>query len=113
MSAPVFAGSGTTTTDGTEQTLVDLSSATTPGIYKLVFDTRNMASGNTTILRVYKKAKVGGTLSLLSETTYTDAQDPPLKEIDGLTCALGIELKITLERTAGTDRAYDWFLESF
>lgn len=102
---------GTTTTDGTEQTLVDLTSKA--GVLKFVLDTRNMASGNTTVVRVYKKAKVGGTLSLLSATTYNDAQSVPLKETDGLTYSLGTELKITIERTAGTNRAYDWSVESF
>lgn len=107
--------SGTLTTDGTEQTLLDLGSGSNQiaGIFKLDLDTRNLGSGDTVVLRAYKKAKVGGTLSKFVENTYSNAQTVPLKELDDLTCMRACGLKLTLQRTAGTDRSYDWAVESF
>lgn len=113
MSAPTTFADGTVTTDGTEQILHNFTSATpAAGIVKLVLDTTNMASGNTTIIRAYKKSS-GGNLRKFVETTYTNAQTVPLKETDPLSFAHATQLKVTIQRTAGTDRAYDWSLESF
>lgn len=95
-----------TTADGTEQTLY-ANTSTRAFIFKNIdIDLSNMAAGDTTVIKVYKMVD-GTNYRLTQQTTYTDAQTLTgitIKGDDG-----GVSgYKVTLQQTAGTNRAYPW-----
>lgn len=95
--------SGNTTTDGTEQTL---ASGTPAGTYVLRIDTTNMVDGDTIELRAYGKANGSATEHQCYFASFSNTQtdalklSPPIPAVE--------DIKLTLKRTAGTDRAYQW-----
>ena len=95
---------GTTTTDGTEQTLV--SANATAGVWIFVIDTTNLANGDAIELRVKAKVLTGGSVLLIYLVSYAHAQSEPVKISVPVPSLYAIT--ITLKRVAGTDRAYDW-----
>ena len=98
---------GTVTTDGTEQE-VYLNNAPAglyvPRVFKLDFT--NHTAGETVVVRVYYRIKSGGGLVEQIETTYAGAVDPLLVNIALEDNRYGV--KITIEKTGGANRAYDW-----
>ena len=100
---PTQAGSGTQTAIiGTEHTLFDSSFNKT---YAGYIDLANMASGDTTEIRV--KIKVNsGTLGVWHVDTYTDAQTSPILYLSPLPS--NSQYRLTLKQTVGTGRSYDW-----
>lgn len=97
----------TTTTDGTEQTLVE---ETTAGVYNAFIDLTNLAGGTTPDLvriRVYIKVLTGGTARILHEETY---QGGLVGDVPFFHFAVPVAYyyKLTIDREQGTDRAYDW-----
>jgi len=105
---------GTLTADGTEQTIYienEPLGCWAPRI--MLVDLDNMAAGDTIVLRVYYRISDGGDLQLLDAQSFTG--------IDG-SLANGAKLvdihlnenrhgfKMTLEQTAGTNRAFAWEL---
>ena len=107
MSAPTVVDSGTKTADGTEQTLYTTSSG---GHYTASVDLTNMASGDTTEIRIYKKVLTGSTLTQIDIYTFTDGQTNDVFFIPFVSCPFGY--KVTLKQTAGTNRNYDWSVET-
>lgn len=101
---PTLSSNGTqTAVIGTEHTLYN---PTTSKWFSGYVDLTNMASGDTTEIRVYVKVKTAGSDIVYSLDTYTNAQSPPLIHIPSLPSDLS--WKLTLKQTAGTGRAYDW-----
>lgn len=108
--AIAFTG-GTATISTTEYFL---ASASTTATYQtarlgleLWLDLNAMASGDSFRLRIYEKVN-GGTARLVTDTTYSNAQSPPLKRIEvGL---VGEGWEASLLRTAGADRSISWSL---
>jgi hypothetical protein len=99
-------GSGTqTATVSTEHTL---DTETTPGVYVLVADLSNLASGDTVILRLYTKYASGGTSRLAYMATYSHAQLEP--NVYSIPVPVDTELIATLQQTAGTSRDFYWNL---
>ena len=103
--------SGQITTDGTEQTLVVEESPAgilEPRCLKLDFTNHTVAE--TVIVRVrYRISSAAGALMILqSATTFAGAVTPPLVNISLEPNRYGFV--ITIEKTAGTNRAYDWEL---
>ena len=103
---PTLNSQGTTTADGTEQTLWDV---TTSKYFTAQVDLQNMQSGDTTVIKRYSKVRAGSTLVMEWSETYTGAQTgkniiyfPPW--------ASDVEYKVTLTQTAGTFRNYDFKL---
>jgi len=98
---------GTLTTDGTEQ---DLYINTAPaGIFRPVcvkIDFTNHTAGETVVLRTYYRIAPGGALIEQDAVTYAGVQDPLLINIDLEPNRYGIS--VTIEKTIGTNRAYDW-----
>ena len=98
---------GQLTTDGTEQILCTQENPA--GILRPVcckIDFTNHTAGETVVIRVSYRIGPGLNLIKQSETTFAGAQDPDLINI-------GLEpnrygFGITIEKTAGTNRAYDW-----
>jgi hypothetical protein len=97
--------SGTTTTDGTEQTL---ATDTTGRVYVLVIDTGAMANGDTIEVRLKTIVLASGTEREAYSVVFSNAQGQPQKY--SVPVPADISLKATLKRTAGTDRSYPWKL---
>jgi len=96
-------GFGTLTADGTEQTVVEV---TTLGTLEGYIDLANMQAGDSVTIRLYVKLKSGGTYRLYDSATYTDAQSKPALHVVKLPTRYGI--RVTLEQTAGVNRDYDY-----
>ena len=97
-------GSGTqTATIGTEHTLFN---PVTSKWFSGWIDLTNMASGDTTEIRIYAIAKTAGSYILYSLDTYIGAQTIPLVHCASLPSDIGF--KVTLKQTVGTGRTYDW-----
>ena len=97
----------TLTTDGTEQTLYVNESPS--GLFDpicVMIDFTAHTAGETVTVKVYYRIKSGGDYILLDETEYAGAQDPDLILTELEPNRFGI--KVTIEKTAGTNRAYDW-----
>ncbi len=98
---------GTLTTDGTEQTLY--VNETPAGVFKALsvfVDFTAHTGGETVVLRVYHRIKTGGNYIKEQNTEYAGAQDPDLIKVSLATNRYGV--KVTAQKTAGTNRAYDW-----
>lgn len=95
----------TTTTDGTEQTLV---TDTTGGVYVFKIDTGAMVNGDELEVRIKNITRSAGTERLLYYAVYKNAQAQPAKASPP--CPEDISIKVTIKRTAGSDRAYPWKL---
>lgn len=104
---PTLITSGTTTTDGTEQTL---ATDTANHTYVFVIDTNAMVNGDTIEIKLKTKVLSGGTSRIAYYMSYSNAQGRPQKY--SVPVPANIELVVTLKRTAGSDRAYPWALLS-
>ena len=98
--------SGTqTATLSTEHTI---GTSTGIGIYVLVVDTNEMASGDTLTIRMKTKVLSGGTMRLADEVVLTGAQAVPNKY--SVPIPSDVEIFCSIEQTTGTVRAYPWKL---
>lgn len=98
---------GSITTDGTEQDVYINNSPVGSFEPKVVqLDTTNMVAGDTITVREYYRVAPGGNLIKQGEVTFSGAQDPALKTFRLLPNRFGV--KVTVQRTAGTDRSYNW-----
>ena len=98
---------GQITTDGNEQTVYVAENPA--GIFEprcCKIDFTNHTATETVIIRVSYRIALGGNLILQSETIFAGAQDPDLMNIELEPNRYGF--RITIEKTAGTNRAYDW-----
>jgi hypothetical protein len=80
-------------------------SKTDAGLFQLMLDAFAMAKGDEYLLKIYEKAATGATQRLLDSVKLCDAQatlyyTPQLQ--------LGLGWDITLDKIAGTDRAFTW-----
>lgn len=93
-----------TATISTEHTIYN---STVNRFYMGFIDLTNMASGDTTELRVKVKVKGAGSVVIVKYETFTGAQtNEPLWYLPPMPSDL--EITITLKQTAGTGRAYDF-----
>ena len=98
---------GTVTTDGTEQTVY--TNDAPAGLFSpksFLMDFTAHTAGETVLVREYYRIKSGGNYIEYKETSYAGAQDPDLKIHSLFGNRFGI--KVTAEKTGGTNRAYDW-----
>lgn len=107
--------SGTTTMTGAELTLYEQTDVN-PFVFLGGFvDLFNMAGGDTIVIKVYVKLKSGGTyrqLSLDTVNTYSGAQTPPVKFINGPGEIYNMYgFKVTCTQSAGVNRDVDhsWY----
>ena len=83
-----------------------LQTLTNKGVYSVFVDgVASMAKGDEYKLRVYEKASTGATKRVIYDPTISDTQSQPLV-IPHL--MLGIGWDVTLQRTAGSNRAFYW-----
>ena len=87
----------------TEHTLYN---PTTSKFFTGYVDLTNMASGDTTEIRVYLIVKSAGSYVQYYISIYTGAQTNDAVYIPPLPSNYG--WKLTLKQTAGTGRVYDW-----
>ena len=99
---------GTITTDGTEQNVY--INAAPLGVYKPIcvkIDCTAHTAGETIVVRTYYDIAPGGAgLLLEATTTHAGAIDPPVITVDLDPNRYGV--KVTIEKTAGANRAYVW-----
>lgn len=98
---------GTVTTDGAEQN-VYINDAPA-GLYAprdFLIDFTAHTAGETVVVREYYRIKSGGNYIKVGETTYAGVQDPLLIHVSLKDNRYGV--KVTIEKTGGTNRAYDW-----
>jgi hypothetical protein len=70
-------------------------------------DLSNLALNDDFRVRVYEKVN-NGTARTVYDTTFSDAQDPPIKRIEvGL---VGEGWEVSIQRTGGSDRSIAWSL---
>lgn len=98
--------SGTTTTDGTEQTLASTTSLSAGGIMELQIETHLMADGDAIELRVYLGVNAADRLAHYA--SFVNTQTDVCKRSIPVAVPTSGRYKATIKRTAGTDRAYDW-----
>jgi len=98
---------GTVTTDGTEQDIYlnnAPSALYSPRMLKL--DCTNHTAGETIVVRIYYRVESGGAMVMEIEDTHAGAIDPLLLNIDLKDNRYGVQ--ITIEKTGGANRAYEW-----
>ena len=109
--ARTILASGTVTTDGTEQTIRD-ETGSEGKVLDALIDLGNSISTETIEVRVYTKVLTGGALRRIYFQKFVGAQDDegtqrsPIVYIPAITATT--EWKLTIKKTAGTNRAYDW-----
>lgn len=104
---PTQVDSGSTLTDGTEQTL---SSPLLNRSYVLWLDLNALQLGDAVRVRAKRKVLVSGTIRKCAEQVFSGVQDPPVTCLVPVSFPFGGEFSI--QRTAGTDRTIPWSLES-
>lgn len=104
---PTVVAAGTITTDGTEQTL---STPILDRAYVLWLDLVLLQAADTVRVRASRKVLSSGTVRKAAEQSFSGVQDPELACLVPLAFPYGGTF--TIQRTAGTDRAIPWSLES-
>ena len=95
---------GTTTADGTEQTLWDITSTKSFG--GMLF-CHNMVASDILVIKVYiRDENQGTTMRKVYEETLNDAQDPESFVIPTIPAG---KHKVTIQQTGGTNRVYTWY----
>ena len=97
-----LAGNGAQLTDGTEQTIINQSSVNHYGTY--IF-TNNMQVGDELTIRVEVLDNTGITLRKYLDIALTGVQLSPAVFIPFIPTG---QYKVTIQRTAGVDRTYNW-----
>lgn len=98
---------GELTTDGNEQT-VYINNAPAGNFVPVCvkIDFSNHTVTETVVVRVYYRIAPAGVLLIQDEVSYAGPVSPPMLNIDLEPNRYGIE--VTMEKTVGTNRAYDW-----
>jgi hypothetical protein len=103
MAIDVFSQTSTTLTSGAALQLG--ADITTPGVYQLMLDLTNMASGDSLTVTIYGSVIGGGAFRLMDSTTFIGAQSIP---VAALPIVFPFEGQVFIQQTAGTLREYDW-----
>ena len=93
---------GTLTTTSSEQTVFELISDKYARTY---LNLKNMISGDTFRVKIYIWDEQLGEYVKIEQTDYSGAQDPAGKR---LPFEASTRYKVTIQRTAGVDRAVTW-----
>lgn len=82
-----------------------LQTDTTPGIYQAWFDLGNIAKGDYFAFRIYEKVKAAGTKRMLAEWVNPPIAQSQIYVTPPLMLMHGWD--VTIQKIAGTDRAFD------
>ena len=103
--------SGTLTADGSEDTIG--SALNTAGTYIVVVDTTNMAAGDATLLKAKRKVLPSdGGAAIVYEASFQNAQADSVKISIPIPLPTNCAITFTLMQTAGTNRSYDYSIET-
>jgi hypothetical protein len=83
---------------------------TETGLMQACIDLSALQSGDTYVLRVYEKVVAGGTQQLLEQISFSGVQAKPGSMLPAV--MLGVGWDVTLQRTAGADRAIPFSIRS-
>lgn len=98
---------GNTTTDGSEDVIVN--DTTTAATFQFCINCMNMASGDALAVRVYKTVTGDSQSRVVYSQTFTGSQSSaPIQISPAIGSTNG--LKVTIQRTSGSDHAYLWEL---
>lgn len=100
---PLTEADGTITTTASEQDLFDITAG--PKYFSTIIFLNAMTSTETFIIKVYVYDTNGATYRVYQTITLTGVQSDPAGYIPTL---LSSQYKVTIQRTAGTDRAVTW-----
>lgn len=89
---------------------VDLATDTGNKVYVVVVDAGAMIQGDQLELRIYTKARTGGTERLAYSVSYRDVQADPMKYSPPIPA--NISVRATLVQPAGTAESFPWALLS-
>lgn len=98
---------GTTTTDGTEQTLFTEEDG---GVFQFIVDFDDMAAADYGEIREYVSAQAASTMRQLGPT-ITVRWDTPTIELPPRAVAANSSYRVTLKRVAGADFDAVWALK--
>ena len=109
MAVTSFASGTQTATVTTEHTLASVNVA---GVFQGWVDCSAMLAGDVVELRLYRKAKAGGTARVVDVAVFYGVQpaDDAIKRSQAVACSLAETdgLKFTLKQTFGTSRSFDY-----
>ncbi len=94
---------GTVTSSAVEQDL--FSPTSSDAYYGAYIFCHNMQVGDTVVIKIYVKDQEGGTNRIFQTVTLSNVQSDPAYFVPFLPTKA---YKITIQRTAGTDRVYNW-----
>lgn len=99
--------SGSTTTDGSEQTLATITSA---GNYMFRIDVDNMVNADAILIRIKVEARASESTAkvLYSQPVMHDQGEAAIIDFPWVAIPASGQYIVTLQRTAGSDRAYPW-----
>lgn len=99
---------GTLTADGTEQ-VVDTINPGVPGFVFYYIDLSNMGLGDEVVVTEKVDVDNDGTFNQFQSQTFSDSQSSPVISQSANLLTLGpVDVKLTLNQTAGTNRDYNW-----
>lgn len=93
---------GTITSSATEQNLFDI---TTDDHYATYIFTHNMTATETIVIKVYVRDENASTMRTYQTETLTGVQADPAIFIPFVPTK---QYRVSIQRTAGTDRAFTW-----
>lgn len=95
---------GNITSTSSEGTLFDIT-ASSVATFITTISTHNMTSSDTVVIRVYYRDANSNVLRLFDSITLSGDQPADLQYVDPIACT---RYKVTIQRTAGSDRVYTW-----
>jgi len=98
---------GSVTTTSSEATVTDTIA---DAVFSMYLFLHNMTATETFRIKVYVRDENAGTLRLYNNIDYTGVQSNPAIFIPPLPTK---EFKVSIQRTAGTDKAVTWQLVQF
>lgn len=102
---PVVIASGSTATDGSEQTL---TTQTSNGTFVFVVDTSPMVNDDIMIFNIKTKVLSGSTSRIAYTVALSHIQSDPNKY--SIPVPSNNEIVVTMQRLFGTDHTFDWAL---
>jgi len=104
MATPIITEShGTLTTTTSEDTIFEVTTGTK--YYETFINLKNMTASETFVIRTYIWDEQLGEYMSIDKQTKSNVQDPVAMMID-MRC--GTRYKVTIQKTAGTNKAVTW-----
>lgn len=89
-----------------EETILE-TALTDPFLFYFLLDLVNIAAADTFVVRVYQKVD-GTNYRLKDQQSFSGAQTILVYEVDSIYGDTGCDIKVTIQRTAGADKAFPY-----